>query len=451
MITLPRTALIASFALSLTACDSFLEKEPTANLPSDGIFADATGAEAAIAGAYNRVQAPMDDFVIFSDLAAEYAIHTGSFPSWTEVDAHNLQTTNVEAGGQWAGWYALINQANLIIENVDGAQNISAARVNEIKGEAFAMRAYAYHALVRWFGGVPLVLSGAVDLDNLNVPRSSASEIYAQIKSDLEAAEPLVSEARSVGLIDRDVVRAMRARVLLYTEEYEQAGQIASELYDKYPLVPLESLYDNLNSAESIWELQYTTDDQNSMAFFGFVTGGRREYGPSGDAITAFAETDGRTPFNLSLDGPNSTPIIAKYFRVNTGDDHHFLFRGAEMALIEAEAEARSGDAAAAVAILNEIRTRAGATLYGVDNDGDGTLDGDADGNGSISSGEALDLVIAERGLELAYEGHRWHDLVRIGEAVERLPDLSDPNYTLWPIPQSEIERNSDAVQNPGY
>ena len=448
MFTPSKTALVATLALSLSACDSFLDKDPTGNLPSAGIFDDVTGAEAAIAGGYNRVQGPMDDFVIFGDLAADYAVHTGSFPSWTEVDVHNLQTTNAEAGGQWEGWYELVNQANLIIDNVDGAQNISAARAGEIKGEAYAMRAYAYHALVRWFGGVPLILSGDVDLENLNVPRASADEVYSQIFSDLDAAEPLVAASRPVGLIDRDVVRAMRARVLLYDGQYDAAGAIAAELYDKYPLVTPGGVYDALNSSESIWELQYTTDDQNSMSFFAFVTGGRREYGPSGQAQAAFDSTDGRSDFNIALDG--TTPIIAKYFRVNTDDDHHFLFRGAEMALIEAEVAARNGNAAAAIALVNEIRTRAGAPLYGED-DGDGGVRGDADGNGSISGDEAFDLVIAERGLELAYEGHRWHDLVRIGEAVERLDDLTDPNFTLWPIPQSEIQRNTAAVQNTGY
>ena len=442
-------ALVATLALSLTACDNFLDQEPTNAVPSESVFNDVTGAEAAIAGAYNRLQGPMDDFVIFSDLAAEYANHTGSFPSWTEVDVHNVTVNNAEASGQFAGWYALINQTNLILENVDNAQGISQGRANEIKGEAYAIRAWAYHALVRWFGGVPIVLRGAVDLDNLNVPRNSRAEVYAQILSDLEAAEPLVAEAKSVGLVDRDVVRALRARVLLYDGQFEQAGQIAAELYDKYPLATLESVYDGLNSSESIWELQYTTDDQNSMSFFAFVTGGRYEYGPTPDAVAAFGEEDGRAAFNIAVDG--TTPIIAKYFRVNTDDDHHFLIRGAEMALIEAEVAARAGNAGDAVDILNEIRTRASAPLYGVDNDEDGTLDGDANGDGSISADEAFDLVIAERGLELAYEGHRWHDLVRIGEAVERLPSLSSENFTLWPIPQSEIDRNSAITQNPGY
>ena len=449
MFTSSKTALVATLALSLTACDSFLDQEPTGALPSESVFDDVTGAEAVIAGAYNRLQGPMDDFVIFSDLAADYATHTGSFPSWTEVDVHNLPVTNAEVSGQFAGWYSLINQTNLILENVDSAQGIETSRANEIKGEAFAIRAYAYHALVRWFGGVPIVLRGAIDLENLNVPRNSRDEVYAQILSDLEAAEPLVAASKSVGLVDRDVVRALRARVLLYDEQFTQAGQIAAELYDKYPLATLESVYDALNSSESIWELQYTTDDSNSMSFFAFVTGGRYEYGPTPDAIAAFGEDDGRAAFNLALDG--TTPIIAKYFRVNTDDDHHFLIRGAEMALIEAEVAARAGNAAEAVALVNEIRARAGAPLYGVDNDEDGVLDGDADGDGSISADEAFDLVITERGLELAYEGHRWHDLVRIGEAVERLDTLTNPNFTLWPIPQSELDRNTAIQQNPGY
>ena len=439
---LNRTALVAATALSLTACDSLLERDPQGDLSSDIIFNDVTGAEAAIIGAYNRVQGPMDDFVIMSEISADYATPTGSFPSWYQVDSHNIPTGNAEVIGQWSGWYALINQTNIILENVANAEGITQARVDQITGEALAMRAYAYHNLARWFGGVPLITQGAVNINEVDSERASLEATYAFILEDLDRAEDLVADARPVGFIDTDVVLAMRARVLLYDGQYDAAAAIAAELYDRYPLVSLEALYDGLNSSESIWELQYNVDDGNSMSFFAFVTGGRREYGPTPQAAAAFDSSGTRIGYNLGTD--SDRPIIVKYFRVNTDDDHHFLFRGAEMALIEAEVAARNGNAAEAVAIVNEIRTRAGDPLVG-ERDGD-----DADGDGRISADEAFDLVIFERGRELAYEGHRWHDLVRIGEAVARL-ELASVNDTLWPIPQAEIERNSLIVQNPGY
>ena len=94
---LSRAALVVAGAVSFTACD-FLDSEPQGSLSSDIIFSDPAGAEAAINGAYSRTQGPMDDYVIFSDLAADWAQPTGSFPSWADVDNHSLGTDNAEAG-----------------------------------------------------------------------------------------------------------------------------------------------------------------------------------------------------------------------------------------------------------------------------------------------------------------------------------------------------------------
>ena len=431
-----RIFLVASAVLSLQACD-FLDQAPETQLDEAIVFDDVSGAEAAINGAYNRTQGPMDDFVVFSSLAADFSQHTGSFPSWTEIDTHNIPTNNVEASQQYIGWYALVDQANILIESVQGTPGLDDTRANAIQGEAYALRAFAYHNLVRWFGGVPLVLASDVDLENTDIARSSKDEVYDQIIADLRQAEGLVSASRSVGFVDRDVVRALLARVLLYDEQYDEAGVIAAEIAAKYPLVTLEALYQSLNSTESIWELQYTVDDGNSMAFFAFpsAAGGRFEYGPTPQAVAAYETGDGRIPVNFVTVGGGTR--IGKYFRINNGDDHHFILRGAEMILIQAEVAARANQPAQAVALVNQIRARAGAVAV------DPT---------TITSGNvALDLVLAERARELSYEGHRWHDLVRTGRAVNTLATLSDENFTRWPIPQRELDINSLLVQNAGY
>lgn len=431
-----RLFLVAGAVLSLSACDSFFDRVPETSIGQDEVYTDATGAEAAINGVYNSIQDVMTDYLIFSELAADEAQHTGSYPSWLEVDTNNLSISNAEASGQWIGWYEVVNNANNVIAFVQGTPGLSEERSDEIQGEAYAARAYAYHALVRWFGDVPLVLDPTVDLSNVEVSRTAAGQVYDQIITDLETAQGLVAESQSVGLIDRDVVRGLLARVLLYDGQYQRAGQIASELADAYPLVSLEALYDNLNSTESIWELQFTSDDSNSLAFFAFATGsgGRREYGPTLEFPTLFTEEDARYDYNLVDQG--GTLVFNKYYRVATGTDHEFLVRGGEMVLIAAEAAARSGDVGTAVGLVNEIRERAGAEPV------------DA---GTVSSGAAaLDLVLAERRIELALEGHRWHDLNRTGRAVSEL-ELDSPNQTLWPIPERDLNVNPNLQQNPGY
>ena len=70
--------------------------------------------------------------------------------------------------------------------------------------------------------------------------------------------------------------------------------------------------------------------------------------------------------------------------------------------------------------------------------------------------------IAKERRLELAYEAHRWFDLKRTGKAIDVMNNAVGPTgqkigYTLtqnrlvWPVPQSEMDKNSKLVQNPGY
>ena len=433
-----RFLLVAGAAFSLSACDSFFDLVPETSVSQNEVYTDATGAEAAINGVYNSLQGVMTDELIMSELAADNAQHTGSYPSWLEVDTNNLSVDNAESTGLWIGWYDVINNANNIIAAVQGTPGLDPDRANEIQGEAYAARAYSYHALTTWFGDVPLVLDPTLNVDPeaVQVSRSSTDEVYAQIISDLRTAEGLVAESQSVGLIDRDVVRAILARVLLYDGQYAEAGQIATELSVAYPLTDLTTLYGNLNSGESIWELQYTTDDSNSMAFFAFSTGagGRREYAPTQAFADLFAESDDRYDFNIETQGANL--VFNKYFRVATGTDHYFLFRGGEMILIAAEVAARAGNTSTAVSLVNEIRSRAGAPSVDA-----GTIG---------SAGAALDLVLAERRIELNLEGHRWHDLVRTGRAVSAL-GLPSTDQTLWPIPERDRKVNPNLSQNPGY
>jgi hypothetical protein len=66
-----------------------------------------------------------------------------------------------------------------------------------------------------------------------------------------------------------------------------------------------------------------------------------------------------------------------------------------------------------------------------------------------------------ERRVELAFEGHRWFDLVRTDRAITVLNSKKDQlrlvrplaaNDMLFPIPQSQIDINKTKItQNPGY
>jgi hypothetical protein len=113
--------------------------------------------------------------------------------------------------------------------------------------------------------------------------------------------------------------------------------------------------------------------------------------------------------------------------------------------LLKAEALNETGDIAGASALVNQIRTRVSLP--------------------NTPAGTQADMRLAiekERRLELAFEGVRWYDLKRTGRAIEvinnaRGVDGVNLGYSialyqlLWPLPQAELDKNSQLTQNPGY
>ncbi len=432
------STVLLTALLALPACE-VLETEPDDSLSSELVYTSGKNLEAVLVGAYSAVQGMLIDYTIMAELSSDNAEHTGSYPSWQEVDTYNLATNNAESGGVWASDYNVINLANNIITNgaevpTDGT--FSAARRDAIIAEAKVLRAFAYHDLVRWFGDVPLVLmpSEASGVD-LYPARTAASEVYAQIIKDLTEAEATLGTTnRPAAYVDGYVAKALLARVYLYQGQWAQAAAKAQEVIaGPFTLGTVASIYDTQGSPESIWEVFYNTQDQNSLAFFAFPSnnGGRYEYAPTANLIAAFDTTDARFPYNIAYAG--AAPVIVKYDDPVTGTDSQYAVRLAEMILTRAEALAQLNQLDEARTLLNRIRTRAGLA------------------NTTASSQAAvIDAVLAERRLELAFEGHRWHDLVRTGRAVGTL-NIPSASRTLWPIPQRDIDLNRNLQQNEGY
>ena len=114
-------------------------------------------------------------------------------------------------------------------------------------------------------------------------------------------------------------------------------------------------------------------------------------------------------------------------------DNDYVIFRYADVLLMKAEALLRTNKAAEALIIVNQIRTKRGATpLLSVN----------------------LDQLLDERGRELYWEGYRRQDMIRFGkflQPVQERPTASDPKYLLFPIPSEQLAVNANLEQNPGY
>jgi hypothetical protein len=139
-------------------------------------------------------------------------------------------------------------------------------------------------------------------------------------------------------------------------------------------------------------------------------------------------------------------PFMNKY-RIITwpSPQNYILVRLADILLLKAEALNELGDVNGAAQLVNQIRGRVDLP------------------DTQASTQEAMRLAIEkERRLELAFEGKRWFDLKRTGRAIEVINNAIGPdgnkfgynltqNGLLWPIPQSELDKNELLTQNPGY
>ncbi len=431
-----------ALAATLTACDSPLDTNPTDAIDENTALSNARGIELGLNGAYNSLTGGSHygvNEMVYADLYADNLDFTGTFQTDREVSERNVSPTNTAVLDMWATSYDGINLTNNLLEAIPSASGLSAAEADVARGEALFIRALQYTLLNRYFGGVPLVLTPTRGVDESSlVERATPADVWTQVIADLEEARSLLPTGHVDGRATQGAADALLARVYLEAGQYAQARDKATLVIGDTDYELNDAYGDNFavkNSPESIFELQYSPNDQNAQAFWYLPQslGGRWGYAPSADLEAAYETGDERLA--VSIGHTVDEVYGAKYFRVANGDDNVIVLRLAEMYLIRAEANARLGaDPAVVRADINVIRARAGL----------GDLPTDVD-----SQTELFDAILQERRVEYAMEGHRFYDLRRLGRA-EAVLQLA-PERLLWPIPQAERDVNVNLDQNPGY
>ena len=439
-----RLALAVSLMVSLAGCDSILDQSPVDELPSDRAITTAEGARAALAGAYNALQSLRyygGDFLFFGDLSADNAVNTGTSTSFALADANLLRADNGTNQLIWNALYDGINRVNNILEKVPPLTDLEDTEKNQILGEAHALRALHLHNLVKFYGDVPIRTTPAVSIEEAaQIVRSPAADVYIQIRTDLAAAEELITETEPATRVTAGAVDALQARVALYEADYGTAVTEADEVIAQdYSLASdYEDLFDEegADTPEDILKVIFTAQQFTNIGFYYISAdlGGAGEVAPSQSLIDAYDPDDARLAWSISGDTEGSASGV-KFPTTFGGEDFHII-RLVEVLLIKAEALARQGDLGGAVDAYNEIRDRAGLPPHNL-------------GDEVTTQEEVLAAIDLERRLELAFEGDRWPDLVRTGRAaaVMEIPEFQ----TLYPLPQGEIDVAPGLTQNPGY
>ena len=467
---------LMTFTLLNSSCADFLNQEPISNSSVTGFYKTQADIEQGVAGAYNSLQSYKQygaNFIYFMEVRSDNTYTesiTTSGGIYGDFDLFRTVPTNSILDLTWAGCYEGIQRCNLVLGNIDNVV-MSEDLKNQYKGEMLFIRALTYFNLVRIWGDVPLVTKEVQDpFDAFEFTRTPTSEIYQQIVTDLNEASELLSEkviVSKIGSATAGAANALLGKVYLTLKDYPKAEVALKKVIDSKVYKLLDNYADvfdvtNKNSAESIFEIQYNKDitDQGSRFANIFapkgsteVTGGvgtsLGDNTPTEDLYGKYEEGDLRK--EISIGQVSDGRIYCKKFVIapvlpNQSDANFIVLRYADVLLMYAEALNENGYKADGDALnyLNDIRKRAGLEVYTAD---------------ELSSQELFrEVVWKERRFELAFENHRWFDLLRTGKAVEIMNASANGEFRieayqlLFPIPQSQIDAAPDKMtQNDKY
>ena len=390
--------------------------------------------------------------------------------------------------------YEGIYRANLVLEKLDGENELTDEEKAVLAGEAKFLRAWFHFQALKMWGTPPLALKVNRDLNELAQPNATQDALYTQILADFSDASTALPEAwdgANTGRATAWAAKSYIGKVNVWKEDYPAAVTAFEDVIQNGPYRLLDNYedvfaYDNENNAESIFEVQFggpfaddnlwVFDDIHSEAFKGTqgiartnlldagngAPGGKNGWlAPTQDLLNAYEPGDARLPVTIYQEGDmyyttnpyeaipynpewsstNLTPAKYRGERNVVSENHaphgqadfnnERWFRFAELKLLYAEALIEVGREADALTQINDIRARAGL---------------------APTSGDATAALRQEKRVELALEPHRWFDITRWGIGAQIFPDRWDDRLNLFPFPQSEIDRSRGLLeQNPGY
>ena len=213
------TSLIAVFFL-LTACnDDFLDTQPLDKISSSATWSDGTLSEAFVFSVYSylgyggfeeQMQAVITDEAFFTHAGR----NINTFNEGSESPSNVAWTSGTYA---WRNMYSAIRQANVAIANLPEATFEDQNLKDMLMGEAHFLRAYYYHQLLRFYGGVPIIDTPYSLDDELSIARNTFAETVDFIVAELDKSASLLNgKDMAEGRASRIAAMALKSRVLLY-------------------------------------------------------------------------------------------------------------------------------------------------------------------------------------------------------------------------------------------
>ena len=477
---------------TFSACNDFLDEKPQSSFTQEGTgnedqtskYLSISDAQVELQGAYNSYKTDIFQFENYTtnDVQSDNCYVGGDGAIGEAEDLLTMTATNSKVSLSWSQYQSMAGSATSVIENTRLMDSSSATEEerSQVMAEAKFIRAWAYFDMVRCWGDVPIVLQLIPTITSENIEtwypvmypaRTPESQIYDQIMDDLD-------ETKTIGYLpskNNGAFQATKGAAYgLLAKVWATRGNKSERNYEKvieycnksigegYQLVAnFDDLWnpDNKFSTESIFEVYYTTESPNWAYWVllkeddGSVTW-RRYCTPTHDLINKFdKEKDVRYTSSITW---RSVPYDAYWpadnyplsYKIREKNSDIILMRLADILLLKAEALVETNKPADAIDIVNKIRERAGF--------------GPSSLNRQMSQADARQAVENERQLELYMEGQRWYDLLRNDRMLEVMKKHKDQHGKLifanlqeyrkkWPIPQEEMDKNTNLVQNEGY
>mgnify|MGYP000313859671 CR=1 FL=1 len=483
-------------ALTLFSCEDFLDLNPLDKMSNETFWTSEKEVQMALTGCYRRLRD--EPFFAASRVLLDALTDNAQYkwsgnPNLLEISRGMIETTT---GGVissiWGSAYKGISTCNNFMENVDKAP-LGEEDLRRYKGEVRFLRAFFYFELVHYFGDVILYRENPKTISESKLAQSPRAEVLGFIHTDLDSAIAALPDDRyDKGHAVRGSAMALKARVLIFEERFEEAAQITEEiiLSGRFRLDANYRelfLYRPERSREIMFSTRYMNpDDYSDLDVMLILWAGsmpRQELAdayectdglsiaesPLYDSVNPYAQRDPRLGMSLMVPGeiwlnpngtqhhpdPSQTGLFQKKYvdslrlpiSTSTRSDQDYIhIRYADVLLMHAEARNEvSGPVQSVYDAVNAVRDRVDMP----------------DLPAGLSQSEMRERIRHERRIELALEGLRYYDLKRWKIAHTVMPQVHDvgdvpivfenPKHYLWPYQQSELEVNPNLVPNPDY
>jgi hypothetical protein len=442
---------------SVTGCKKALDVEPKQSIDAGNALENDQDVNALVVGAYSVLGGGSlygTNLLMLADLQGSDGVATwrGTFTSPRQIANKTMTRDNADANLTWTAAYNAVNIVNTVLNSLTLVKDADLR--TQLEGEAYFIRGIMHFELVRFYAlpwgatadnahlGVPIKTKPTNNETDAfeKVPRSTVKQVYDLVIADLTKAATLLPEENEKRA-SRYAALAFLSRVYLQQRNYAGALAASNEVIESglFRLnASVSAVFSNKNTPESIWEIQQNEQNNagtsnNGMAtFYASLPGiGRADVRIVRSFLDEYPAGDLRRT-EWYYDGTGARPGNLYNGKWKSFSQNLPIIRIAEMYLTRAESNLVLSSTVGAspdddlAQIENPVRTN------------------------TTAPAATLASVRHERFIELAFEGHRIHDLKRLQRPTGTYPWNDD--LLVFPIPKREIDATTGVlIQNPGY